>query len=103
MWDNLKTGWRPALKGIACHHLSRSSPVLAILAVIIPDWKGWVCYFLAITQYLIIGLVTSRDRALDVLSAFDREIEIQRTQLIKEFHIKNAAVVDSTDELPKGV
>ena len=103
VWDNLKTGWRPALKGIACHHLSRSSPVLAILAVIIPDWKGWVCYFLAITQYLIIGLVTSRDRALDVLSAFDREIEIQRTQLIKEFHIKNAAVVDSTDELPKGV
>ena len=47
--------------------------------------------------------VTSRDRALDVLSAFDREIEIQRSQLIKEFHIKSAAAIDSTDELPKGV
>ena len=103
VWENLKSGWRPTLKGIACHHLSRSSPVLAILAVIIPSWEGWVCYFLAISQYLIIGLVTSRDRALDVLSAFDREIEIQRSQLIKEFHIKSAAAIDSTDELPKGV
>ena len=62
-----------------------------------------MCYILAITQYLIIGLVTSRDRALDVLSAFDREIEIQRSKLIKEFHIGNAPAKDSTDELPKGV
>lgn len=101
--DNLKTGWRPTLKGIACHHLSRSSPVLAILAVIVPDWPGWVCYLLAITQYLIIGLATSRDRALDVLSAFDRQIEIQRTKLIKEFHIGNVPAHDSTEQLPKGV
>jgi hypothetical protein len=103
LWDNLKKGWRPTLKGIACHHLSRSSPVLAILAVIIPDWQGWVCYVMAITQYLIIGLVTSRDRAIDVLSAFDQQIEIQRSKLIQEFHLGNMPVKDATDDLPQGV
>jgi hypothetical protein len=103
LWDNLKKGWRPTLKGIACHHLSRSSPVLAILAVIIPDWPGWVCYVMAITQYLIIGLVTSRDRAIDVLSAFDQQIEIQRSKLIQEFHLGNMPVKDATDDLPQGV
>jgi len=101
--ENLKSGWRPVLKGIACNHLSRSSPVLAILAVIFPGTAGWVCYFLAIVQYLIIGLVTSRDRALGVLSAFDRQIEIQRTKLIEEFHISTPNSSNSTDDLPQGV
>ena len=94
---------RPVLKGLACNHLSRSSPVLAILAVIIPGTPGWICYVLAIAQYLIIGLVTSRDRALDVLSEFDRQIEIQRNKLIQEFHIQASTASDSTDELPQGV
>ena len=101
--QNLKAVWLPFLKGLACHHLSRSSPVFAILAVIFPGPTGWVCYGLAIVQYLIIGLVTSRDRALDVLSAFDRQIEIQRNTLIQEFHITAKATPDATDELPKGV
>lgn len=101
--QNLKLVWRPFLKGLACHHLSRSSPVFAILAVLFGGTTGWVCYVLAIVQYLIIGLVTSRDRALDVLSAFDRQIEIQRNKLIQEFHITAKAVTDPTDELPKGV
>lgn len=48
---------------------------------------GWCCYLLAITQYLIIGLVTSRDRALDVLSEFDRAVAERREQLIDEFKI----------------
>ena len=100
---NLKAVWLPFLRGSACHHLSRSSPVFAILAVIFPGTTGWVCYGLAIVQYLIIGLVTSRDRALDVLSAFDRQIEIQRNKLIQEFHITARPVPDATDELPKGV
>jgi hypothetical protein len=100
---NLKSGWRPVLKGIACHHLSRSSPVLAILAVIFPGPAGWVCYVLAIVQYLIIGLVTSRDRALDVLSAFDRQIEIQRNKLIEEFRISTPTIPHSTEENPMGV
>jgi hypothetical protein len=48
---------------------------------------GWCCYLLAITQYLIIGLVTSRDRALDVLSEFDRAVAERRRELIEEFQI----------------
>ena len=48
---------------------------------------GWVCYVLAITQYLIIGLVTSRDRAMDVLSEFDRAVAQRRRELIEEFHL----------------
>ncbi|MEO2014259.1 MAG: DNA topoisomerase I [Fuerstiella sp.] len=51
---------------------------------------GWCCYLLAITQYLIIGLVTSRDRALDVLSEFDRAVAERRRELIEEFHIPNS-------------
>ena len=100
---NVKGAVLPVLKGMACQHLSRSSPVLAILAVIFSGTTGWVCYLLAIVQYLIIGLVTSRDRAIDVLSAFDREIEIQRNKLIKEFQVKLPVAPDSCEELPKGV
>ncbi len=51
---------------------------------------GWVCYLLAITQYLIIGLVTSRDRAMDVLSEFDRAVAQRRQELIDEFQLGNA-------------
>ena len=51
---------------------------------------GWCCYLLAITQYLIIGLVTSRDRALDVLSEFDRAVALRRRELIEEFQIESS-------------
>ena len=53
---------------------------------------GWCCYLLAITQYLIIGLVTSRDRAMDVLSEFDRAVAVRRKQLMEEFEIPEDAV-----------
>ena len=46
---------------------------------------GWVCYLLAITQYLIIGLVTRRDKALDMLSEFDRAVADRRKELVEEF------------------
>ena len=49
---------------------------------------GWSCYLLAVTQYLIIGLVTSRDRAMDVLSEFDRAVAQRRRELIEEFEIE---------------
>lgn len=92
------------LKGFLCQHLNRSSPVLAMMAAIVgaqlpmesnPDYRvywerwmvGWCCYLLAITQYLIIGLVTSRDRAMDVLSEFDRMVAERRRELIEEFDI----------------
>lgn len=52
---------------------------------------GWVCYLLAITQYLIIGLVTSRDRAMDVLSEFDRAVAERREEIIQEFQIEGNA------------
>ena len=46
---------------------------------------GWVCYLLAISQYLIIGLVTRRDKALDMLSEFDRAVADRRKELVEEF------------------
>ncbi|MEO2030942.1 MAG: DNA topoisomerase I [Planctomycetaceae bacterium] len=52
---------------------------------------GWLCYLLAITQYLIIGLVTSRDRAMDVLSEFDRAVARRRRELIAEFSLDAVA------------
>lgn len=84
---------RAIVKGHLCQHLNRSSPVFAILAAIAPGTVGWVCYTVAITQYLIIGLVTSRDRALDVLSVFDRAVAERRREIIEEFHIGSGASV----------
>jgi hypothetical protein len=80
------------IKKVCCTHLNRSSPVFAMMAAIFggdPDLPaatiGWVCYFLAITQYLIIALITSADKAGDLLSRFDRAIAEQREDLIEEF------------------
>ncbi len=88
----------PICKGLVCQHVNRSSPVLAIMAAIFggnPDvpqevtaWTvGWVCYGLAITQYLIIGLVTSRGQALDALSELDRQMAVRRQARVEEFEI----------------
>ena len=93
----LKEQCWPYLKGMLCQHLNRSSPVLAIMAAIFggkpneagqhTHWVvGWVCYGAAITQYLIIGLVTSKDKALDALSEFDRQVAIRRQELFEDFH-----------------
>ena len=118
-WFGLKAQCRPYLKGLLCQHLNRSSPVLAIMAAIFggdparggdyTHWLvGWVCYVLAITQYLIIGLVTSRDKALDALSEFDRQVAVRRQELIEEFELGNppeampapALVVPGTASVP---
>lgn len=71
----------PVIKGLACRHMDRSSQVFAIAAAIFPGTAGWVCYFMAITQYLIIGLVTSRSRAMDALEKFDQEVQRRRDRL----------------------
>lgn len=92
IFRELKEKWRVIVKGVLCQHINRSSPVFAILSAIIPDMIGWVCYGIAITQYLIIGLVTSRDRALDVLSEFDRQVTIRRRELIEEFDLSDQEV-----------
>lgn len=78
----------PFIRGILCQHMNRSSPVFAILAAIAPGRVGWICYFVAITQYLIIGLVTSKDKMIDVLSVFDEQVAERRKELIREFHLQ---------------
>ncbi|MEX0702953.1 MAG: DNA topoisomerase I [Planctomycetales bacterium] len=94
---DLSEQWRAVGKGILCKHLNRSSPVFAIMAAIFggpndEHWTvGWVCYGLAISQYLLIGLVTSKDKALDALSEFDRQVAIRRRELIQEFDIDDRA------------
>lgn len=61
---------------------------------------GWVCYLMAITQYLIIGLVTSRDRAIDVLSEFDRAVAERRSELIEEFKLEGNLPSDFDKSVP---
>ena len=80
----------PLCKGLFFRHLDRSSSVFAIMAVLFggPDHHpvvGWVCYALAIIQFLIIGLVSSQDKALDVLSEFDRQMKLRRDQLADQY------------------
>ncbi len=72
----------PMLRGIFHQHLNRSSAVLAILSVVLdPGPVVWGCYGIAIMNYLIIGLVCSKDKALDVLSRFDKAIAKQRQEI----------------------
>ncbi len=79
--------WKNILLGLTCQHLNRSSPVFAILSTILPERLGWIFFGLAISQYLIIGLVTSRDKALDVLNEFDRRVAETRQDLIEELQL----------------
>jgi hypothetical protein len=78
---------KPLSIGFFWQHLSRSSPVFAILAVIFTGWIGWVCYGMAALQYLFIGLVTSRDRAIDVLMVFDEQMAARRHELVRQVRI----------------
>jgi len=71
----------PLIRGLACKYLNRTSPVYAIMSAFLPDRMGWICFSLAITQYLIIGLVTSRDRAANVLQQFDSAVAERREEL----------------------
>ena len=93
---------------VYCQHCFTTSPIQTVVSVgtilqLDPElsvdndhfgrqWErwlvGWICYLLAITQYLIIGLVTRRDRALDVLSEFDRAVAERRDELVKEFQLE---------------
>ncbi len=80
----IRQNWRTWLWGVASVHLSRSSPVFAIVTVFKLGPPGWVCYGLAVTQYLIIGLATSRDKAIDVVTSFDAEVAARRAELVSE-------------------
>ncbi|REJ92852.1 MAG: DNA topoisomerase I [Planctomycetota bacterium] len=100
LWPSLKKYVRPLVRGLLCQHLNRSSPVFAIIAVILGGTVGWVCYGMAVLQYLIIGLVTSRDRAKDVLARFDEEVAERRKELIDEFQLEETKgeAVESSGE-----
>jgi len=87
------------IKGFICQHLNRSSPVFAILAVIYHDEVGWVCYGIALVQYLLIGLVASKDKALGVLQKFDEAVELQRHQLEVELGLHAAARQQAASKL----
>jgi len=58
---------------------------------------GWICYGLAISQYLVIALITSTDKAGDLLAKYDRAIAEQREDLVDEF-----TEHDDEDEAPTG-
>jgi hypothetical protein len=85
LWTQIKEYSWPMTRGIVCQHLHRSSPVFAILCAIAPGRVGWFCYGMALAQYLFIGLVTSKDKALDALTEFDRQVAERRRELIEEF------------------
>ena len=101
IWFHLKKYTWPMIRGVVCQHLNRSSPVFAILCAIFIGWVGWLCYGMAIAQYLIIGLVTSKDKALDALSEFDRQVAMRRRELIEEFDYIEKEVAKKKKEATK--
>ncbi len=82
----MRQNWKAWLWGVSCIYLSRTSPVFAIVCVFNKGPAGWICYSIAISQYLLIGLVTSRDRALDVLASFDAEVAARREELLSDIN-----------------
>ena len=85
----------PVLRGLLCRHINRSSPVFAILCVILGGQLGWIFYVLAIVQYLIIGLVTSRDKAFNALSAHISPSANRTPDSAPDDSPSNAALADS--------
>lgn len=97
--SELREKWKKTIWGVFCKHLNRTSPVFVIMTAIFTGPVGWVCYIFAIVQYLIIGLVTSRDKAMDVLGEFDRQVAERRQQIIEEFDLgetRNPAAEENT-------
>ncbi len=92
LWND-RINW---MKKIGSVHLNRSSPVLAMMSAIFggePDAPGstigWICYVLAIVQYLIIALITSTDKAGNLIEKYDKAIGKQREDLVDEFTEKD--------------
>lgn len=93
-WQAFREQWWDFCKGIFWRHLDRSSAVFAIMTAIKTGWGGWVFYVLAILQYLVIGLICSRDKALDALDEFDRQIRIRRGRLFPNPSSLAAAIAE---------
>ena len=99
-WFGVKAVLPDYLKSHAHQWLTRSSPVFAILACVIggvvgpdgavpPDrageWTaGWFCYGAAISQYLVMGLMASKEQAASVLAAYDERVAAVRQELVAE-------------------
>jgi hypothetical protein len=82
VWSDLAGYAWPFIRGTFNQYLNRSSAVLVILSVVLdPGPVPWICYGMAITNYLIIGLVSSRDKALDVWSRFDEAVAKRREEI----------------------
>jgi hypothetical protein len=86
----LREKWLSLIRALACKHLNRTSPVFVIMTAIFAGAVGWTCYWFAIVQYLIIGLVTSRDKAVDFLSEFDKQVAARREEIVREFDIERS-------------
>jgi hypothetical protein len=107
--SGLKEIWcrrREFIRGLWVVHLKRSSPVFVIMTVIFGNAPGtrefvvgWVFYGLAVTQYLIIGLMTERDRIAGLLAQFDRSADVIRKEILGE---ANTASAGDTPDTPKG-
>ena len=95
LFSEIREKFRPLCWGLFCKHLNRSSPAFAIMAAIFVGPIGWVFYGLALVQYLVIGLVTSRDKAMDVLGRFDRQVAQRRREIIDEFNLTDPKAVKS--------
>ena len=80
---------REFILGFCVLHLKRSSPVFVIMTVIFGNAPGtrefivgWIFYGLAVAQYLIIGLITERDRIEGLLQQFDRSADVIRKEIL---------------------
>lgn len=98
-WQRLYQDRREILHGFWCLHLRRSSPVLAIMAAIFggpPGSEahriGWICYGTAIVQFLIIGVMTNRDRALEKLPLITKRLDEARQEALEELELTPAEV-----------
>ena len=105
-WFGLREVVPRYLRGMLCQHLARSSPVLAILACVVGgvvdesgaippgrrgEWTaGWCCYGAAISQYLVMGLMASREEAASVLAAYDAKVARDRARLVAELRAELA-------------
>jgi hypothetical protein len=96
---------RELVRGFLCLHLRRSSPVLAIMAVVwggqpgsTANTVGWCCYGAALAQYLVIAMVTQRDRVQGLLDAFEREA----SQIRREMTVLAAGEAGACGEEPWG-
>ncbi len=103
LWND-RVHW---IKKFGCVHLNRSSPVFAMMCAIFggdPNSPGasigWICYLLAILQYLIIALISSTDKASDLLAKYDRAIAEQREDLVEEFTEDNEEEETTEAEIP---